>query len=103
MSKLRPQIQPGTIAAWERLVERNKERPTRTMTVAEHLRDEKQQPKKVDGRKLRRTGRTEQFNVKLKDATKQEIQRLADANDWLIGEVIEHAVVALNEKLAQKK
>ena len=103
MSKQRAQVGQETVAAWARLVEQAKEAPPRTMTVGEHLRDEKRQPQKVDGRSLRKTGRTEQFNVRLRAGTKQEVQRLAEAHGWLIGEVIEHAVVALIEKLAEKK
>ena len=103
MSKRRSEIGQDTVAAWARLVEQAKEPPARTMTVGEHLRDEQRQPKKVDRRSLRKTGRTEQFNVRLKSATKQEIQRLADDNGWLIGEAIEHAVAALNEKLTRTK
>lgn len=98
----RPAVQQGPNAAWARLVAETSGTPTRTKTLAEFLREEKRRPEKIDGRSLRKTGRTEQFNVRLKAGTKQDIQALADAQDWLIGEVIEHAIAALKEKLGQK-
>lgn len=99
MTKRRTDIGPDTAEAWARVIETAAAPPSRTLGVGDHLLREKQHPKRVDGRSLRKTGRTEQFNVRVKAETKQEIQRLSDANDWLIGEVIEQAVSALSEKL----
>ena len=88
-----------TKQAWARLVGEVNDPAARRFNVGDQVGGSKLAPKKVDRRTLRKTGRTEQFNVRLKASTKLEIQRLAEARDWLIGEVIEHAVLALNEKL----
>jgi hypothetical protein len=77
--------------------------PSRTRTVGEFIREEKRSRPKVDGRTLKTTGRREQLNVRLRAATKKEIQQLAEAHQWLIGEVIEQAIAALNEKLNSQK
>lgn len=53
-------------------------------------------------RKRRRTGRVHQFNVKLREDTLNEIFEIADRKDWLLAEVIEHAVKALASDLAGK-
>lgn len=75
--------------------------PERAPSVIEQLSGGKREGPKVDGRSLRKTGRTEQFNVRLRSETKQDIQALADSNGWLIAEVIEKALEALREKLSR--
>lgn len=85
---------------WARLVAETRGTPTRALTADDYVAGGKRSQTKVDGRSLRKTGRTEQFNVRLKADTKRAIQQLADENDWLIGEVIEHAVAALTAKLS---
>jgi hypothetical protein len=102
VTKKRADGKTDTHAAWARLVTETTGAPPRTLSVADHLSNGKRGDKKVDGRSLRKTGRTQQFNVRLKSDTKQEIQRLADANNWLIGEVIEHAIAALAEKFGRQ-
>ena len=85
--------------AWARLVEMAKTGTPRTKSVDAQIQAEQAGAKKVDGRTLRKTGRTEQLNVRVAAETKAEIQALAGANDWLIGEVIERAVIALKAQL----
>ena len=84
---------------WARLVADTRGAPTRSLSAESYVAASKRPQPKVDGRSLRKTGRTEQFNVRLKADTKLAIQRLADENDWLIGEVIEHAIAALTVQL----
>lgn len=52
-------------------------------------------PRRLDGRSLRATGRTVQLNVKITDATKEAVLRLAQARGLLVSEVIEQAVALL--------
>ena len=52
------------------------------------------------GRK--RTGRTEQLNVKVTAGVLREFYRIADEQDWVLGEVLEHAIVALGRELESK-
>jgi hypothetical protein len=101
VTKRRSSNAEATEAAWARLVAKTGATPPRTPTVAGHLAGDSPD-KKIDGRSLRKTGRTEQFNVRVKAETRRTIQSLADANDWLIAEVIERAVAALEEKLAKQ-
>ena len=50
---------------------------------------------KVDGRTLRKTGRTELFSARVRADTKQAYAAYARDNDLLLGEVIEQAFEAL--------
>ena len=86
-------------ASWARLIDMAKAGTARPRSVDEHVKAERVEAKKVDGRTLRRTGRTEQLNVRVAADTKAEIQAIANAQEWLIGEVIEKAVAALKSKM----
>ena len=99
MTKKRPELDDSTSRAWARLVAETGTASHRAPSVAEQLNYNKREDPKVDGRSLRKTGRTEQFNVRLRVETKQHIQDVAEANKWLIAEVIERALAALDEKL----
>ena len=48
----------------------------------------------------RRTGRNIQLNIKVSQATADELYRLADEQDWVLGETLEYALEALRAKLA---
>jgi hypothetical protein len=50
-------------------------------------------PKVGDGRRLRATGRTEQFNIKVKPAWREEIQALARDRDIGMAELLERMLV----------
>ena len=86
-------------ASWARLIEISKSGRSRARSVDEHIKIEHAVEKKIDGRTLRKTGRTEQLNVRVAAETKGEIVALANAHDWLIGEVIEKAIAALKSKM----
>ena len=90
-------------SAWSQLVEIAKSGENRTRSVDEHVKAERAELKKIDGRTLRKTGRTDQLNVRVAAETKAEIQALANAHDWLIGEVIEKAVAALKREMRTGK
>ena len=87
-------------AKWQRIIAASGGEVSREANLKDRLATEKREQKKIDGRALRKTGRTHQVNVRLKQQTKDAIQRIATANDWLIGEVIEHAVTMLESHLA---
>jgi hypothetical protein len=46
----------------------------------------------------RRTGRNAQFNIKARPETIEAFYKVADANDWGLGETLEHAVALLKQK-----
>ena len=50
-------------------------------------------PKKLDGRSLRRTPNTRQFNTKITDEFYQKIYDLAQEEKLMIKEVLEKAVI----------
>lgn len=52
------------------------------------------QPKQ---QRRRRTGRNAQFNIKAKPETIAAFYEVADANDWGLGETLEHAVELLKK------
>jgi len=52
---------------------------------------------KVDGRTLRKTGRTELFTARMRKETKDALHGYARDHDLLLGEVIELAFAALVE------
>lgn len=97
-------------SAWRNMVEAAGEPTTRIAGLKNRLAEERREPAKIDGRSLRKTGRTLQVNVRMKQGTKASIERIASSRNWLIGEVIEHAVAALEAQIgdvelnsAQKK
>ena len=47
-----------------------------------------------------RTGRNVQLNIKVKSETLDAFYKIADSNGWVLGETLEQAVSALEEKLA---
>lgn len=86
-------------AKWKHLVAVSGLDGTRAGSLDERIKTERRDEKKIDGRSLRRTGRVHQVNVRLKEETKEAIQRIAKSQDWLIGEVIERAVALLDAQL----
>lgn len=59
------------------------------------------QPKTTKKRKQRRhtTGRNVQFNMKARQEDIDAFYAIADANGWVLGEALQHAVGALKDKL----
>ena len=47
-----------------------------------------------------RTGRNQQFNVKASAETIEEFYAISDAQNWVLGETLERALVALRRELA---
>jgi hypothetical protein len=90
-----------TLAGWEQLKATTSSGATRLVSVKQQLRQERREQKKIDGRTLRKTGRTEQLNVRVRSGTKEDLQKLAQQNNWLIAETLEQAIAALREKLGQ--
>lgn len=58
------------------------------------------QPKSTKKRQQRRhtTGRNVQFNMKARQEDIDAFYAIADANGWVLGEALQHAVAALKEK-----
>lgn len=48
-----------------------------------------------------RTGRTAQFNTRIMPAAFERFYQIADEQGWKIGETVENALAALEEKLGQ--
>ena len=57
---------------------------------------------KVDGRTLRKTGRTELFSARVSKQTKDAFQAYASEHDLLLGEVLEFALDALVQSKKSK-
>ena len=85
--------------AWGRLIDIARSGEARTKSADQHIKIEREEARKVDGRTLQKTGRTEQLNVRVRAETKAEIQALANAHGWLIAEVIEKAVSSLKARM----
>jgi hypothetical protein len=47
----------------------------------------------------RRTGRTEQINIKARPDVVEQLYRIADQQRMVLGEVLEHALAALDREL----
>ncbi|KPF85149.1 hypothetical protein IP70_13210 [alpha proteobacterium AAP38] len=58
------------------------------------------QPKREQRR--HRTGRNVQFNIRARQETIDTFLAIADKQGWVLGEVLEHAVAALQYKLSDK-
>jgi hypothetical protein len=55
---------------------------------------------RATGRQRRNlSGRNQQFNARVTQATLDQIYDIADAQRWVLGEVIEHAIAALTREL----
>lgn len=50
-----------------------------------------------------RTGRNVQFNIRARQETIDAFLAIADREGWVLGEVLEHAVAALDRELALAK
>jgi hypothetical protein len=50
----------------------------------------------------RRTGRTEQINIKARADVIEQLYRIADNQRMVLGEVLEHALAALERELASR-
>ena len=57
-------------------------------------------PEPARAQRRHRTGRNVQLIVKVKQETLDRFYQLADAQGWVLGETLEHAVIALEEKIA---
>jgi hypothetical protein len=54
-------------------------------------------------RRVHRTGRNIQLNVKVSLETQELIYAITDQNGWVLGETVEHAIAALQRELASQK
>lgn len=54
---------------------------------------------KVDGRTLRKTGRSEQMMLRTTPAVRKDVERLAAANGWSFSETMERAIEALKREM----
>lgn len=59
----------------------------------------KEQPRQ---QRRHRTGRNVQLNLKAKQETVDRFYQLTDSQGWVLGETLEQAIVALEEKLATR-
>lgn len=50
-----------------------------------------------------RTGRNVQFNIRARQETIDSFLAIADREGWVLGEVLEHAVAALERELAVRR
>lgn len=66
--------------------------------VSEHAAFRSRDPATVPMRAQRRhrTGRNRQINIKASQETVDRLYAIADANGWVLGEVLEHALEALD-------
>ena len=55
-----------------------------------------------EGRRIHRTGRSEQLNLKVRQIDKQTLYELADQKGWVLGETFQHALEALRRELARQ-
>ena len=92
----------ATDAAWRNLVELAGDLAATRGSLKSRIATERRTDKKLDGRSLRRTGRTVQQNVRLRLETTAEIKNIAEAQGWLVGEVIEQAIEALKVQLQKQ-
>ena len=92
----------ATDAAWRNLIELAGDPAATRGSLESRIATERRTDKKLDGRSLRRTGRTVQQNVRLRLETTAEIKTIAEAQGWLVGEVIEQAIEALKAQLQKQ-
>lgn len=62
----------------------------------------KKEPKKKRPQRRHTTGRNVQFNMKARQEAIDEFYAISDKQGWVLGETLEHAVTALQEKLERK-
>jgi hypothetical protein len=70
--------------------------------VAEKAQFKSREPQETKSKReprVYRTGRNTQFNIKTTAAAADAFYRLADQNDWVLGETLERAVAALEREL----
>lgn len=60
-------------------------------------------PRSTRRSRRKRTGRTEQLNIKVTPEIFEKFYRLADANEWVLGELLEHALPALERELEEEQ
>jgi hypothetical protein len=70
-------------------------RKTKGATIAERLALEDQAIGKIDRRTLRKTGRTEQLNLRCSATTRERIKAICEDTGWSASEMLEHALTAL--------
>lgn len=87
--------------AWNRIRQKSETHPRLATSTEAAIRAEERE-QKLDRRSLRRTGRTEQLNVRVKAETKQTIHAIAEQNGLKIAQVIERAIEALERTIANK-
>ena len=59
----------------------------------------KQKKKPARKRRVYRTGRNEQFNNRVRPTVIEGFHQIAEQKNWVMGETLEHALEALQEKL----
>ena len=82
---------------------RKREKPTQpeTQAIRAVAEAEKFVSRAVRQMHRRRTGRTAQINIKTRPEVIERIYAIAAANNWLVGEVLEHAIEALDRETAE--
>jgi hypothetical protein len=72
--------------------------PTRDTHAAREIK-ENDGTAKIDGRSLRKTGRSKQVMWRTTPAYQQEVMKLAEAHGWTVGQTLERAVDALKREM----
>jgi hypothetical protein len=72
-------------------------------TVAERSIKERDGTAKIDGRSLRKTGRSKQVMWRTTPAYQQDVMNIAAAHGWTVGQTLERAVDALKRELKGAK
>ena len=55
-----------------------------------------------EGRRIHRTGRSEQLNLKVRHSDKQALYDICDQKGWVLGETFQYALEALQRDLKRK-
>ena len=55
-----------------------------------------------EGRRIHRTGRSEQLNLKVRNIDKEAFYALCDQKGWVLGETFQYAIEALQRDLERK-
>jgi hypothetical protein len=94
-------VRDDTDRRWQKLTAEAGRPSARAKPVTAQLANERKLQAKIDRRTLRKTGRTEQFNVRLRRSSIDDILAIADQYGWLNAVVIEKAIAALKAELAE--
>ena len=82
---------------------RDKPNETSGASARDRAKAEREEIEKIDRRSERKTGRTEQFAVRIKLETKTEIYAYAKTHTMTVGETIERAMAALQKEITEAR